>query len=82
MKSLRLFLALSFVSVAFVGFARADDKDKAAVKPAVCCCCGQTIDNAKATDKKNCDPSKCCCCGEKGGQVEKVIPKSSYNRKS
>ena len=81
MKSLRLFLALSFVSIAFAGLVRADDKDKAAAKPDVCCCCGQSLDKAKMTDKKKCDPSKCCC-GKKGGWIEKEMPKPSYNRKS
>ena len=78
MKSLRLFLALSFVFVAFVGLARADERDKAAKPEACSCCCTQ------AKDKKCSDAATpcCCCCKEKGGQDEKVMPKSSYNRKS
>ena len=82
MKSLRFFFILLFVFVAFGGLARAEEKDKAATKPTVWCCCGQSLDNIKATDKKTCDSAACCCCSEKGVAKEKEMPKSSYNRKS
>jgi hypothetical protein len=78
MKSLRFWLAISVGSVAFVGAVRAEDKEPA--KPAACCCCC-TKDGAGA-DQKTCGKDGCCC-GEKAAKpVEKVMPKSSYNRKS
>ena len=82
MKSLHFFFILLFICVAFDGLARAEEKDKAAIKPIVCCCCGKSSDNIKATDKKTCDTATCCCCGDKGVGNEKEMPKPSYNRKS
>ena len=82
MKSIRIVFSLLFVAVALAAWGRADEKEPAAAKPGVCACdCGCSAMAGK--DKKDSDVAKACgCTGTQTKPVEKVMPKSSYNRKS
>jgi len=75
-KTIRLIALLAFASVFSLPAMRADDaaKDKPA-KDACCCCCA-------GKDGKSCAADASCCCDGKNKKPEKVMPKSSYNRKS
>ncbi|HTJ80016.1 MAG TPA: hypothetical protein VL357_13570 [Rariglobus sp.] len=75
MKTLPL-IALLFLTAVFSSTVRAEDAAQTKPAKADCSCCSTDKDGNKTCTCTN------CCAGTKSAAPEKVMPKSSYNRKS